>query len=197
MLPAINELSGACYLQFEARAKAVPGETTESGAQKYIDVDHVMVTPQGSHDQLDADAEQWISGKEQIRDQFADQYRKEYSAWKEGQEAPVNGTDIKMWAAITPAQLKQLQAAHVRSVEELAGANDGVIKMLGMGGTTLVERAKAWLASAGDTGKVAAMVEDLTAKVELLKQQGDAKDEQIEALRKHVNAQAPASKRKK
>lgn len=195
----IDELSGACYLQFETRAKAVPGETTESGAQVFVDVDHVLVTPQGSHDQLDVEAEAWISGKEQMRDTFARQYRDEYNAWKEGKEPVVNGTDIKMWPSISPAELKTLQAARVRSVEELAGANDGVIKMLGMGGTTLVERAKAWLASTGSNGKVAAMVEDLQAQINNMQQQMAEKDEQIADLRKMVppEAKQPAAKGKK
>lgn len=56
--------------------------------------------------------------------------------------------------------MKQLLDAKVRTVEDLAQANEETLAMLGMGGRALKDKAVSWLQSAGSTGKT---TEELTA----------------------------------
>jgi hypothetical protein len=63
-----------------------------------------------------------------------------YEAWKEGRDAPVNGTDLKNWPGVTPAQLKTCQNATIRTIEDLAAANADTIRKLGMGGVAMARR---------------------------------------------------------
>jgi hypothetical protein len=50
--------------------------------------------------------------------------------------------------------VKSLLDAKVRTVEDLAQANEETIAMLGMGGRALKDKAVSWLQSANSTGKV-------------------------------------------
>lgn len=82
--------------------------------------------------------------------------RSHYDAWKKGQEAPLNGTPLKMWPAISPAQAKTLHGIGIRTVEELMELGDSDAERTGIFGIrNLRARAKAWKAAAQDTGRIA------------------------------------------
>jgi hypothetical protein len=69
---------------------------------------------------------------------------------------------------ISPSQLLNCQALHILTVEQLAGANEEVLKRLGMGGRSLVDKAKDYLATAKGSGKVVEEIGALRQKTEQL-----------------------------
>lgn len=82
--------------------------------------------------------------------------RPRYEAWKKGQEAPLDGTPLKMWPAINAAQAKTLQGVGIRTVEELMLLTDSDADRIAIFGIrNLKARAKAWKTAAQDTGKIA------------------------------------------
>lgn len=115
-----------------------------------------------------------------------------YQAWKNNQEIPLEGTDIRNWPGVTPAQVKTCHGANIRTLEDLASANDEAVRLLGMGGRALVQKAKAYLESA-DQNKSSEQIAALTVRVEELAESLTSKDEQIAELEQQLkDAQTPA-----
>lgn len=159
------------YVAFETRAIEDRNASIEAGHYVAHDVDYVVITPAGSKDQIERIAEEWLA---QIRKQSAEgkynpvwvqHFEAVYRQWKETNTIPDNGTSIKAWPLLSPAQSATVLAANIRTVEDLAAANEDCIRRLGMGGRDLKAKAVAWLESAKDHGKVAA--ENAALKLEL------------------------------
>lgn len=84
-----------------------------------------------------------------VRQEDRERWPAIYAAFKAGQEAPLDGTPIKEWAAIDRAQAEELAYFNVRTVEALAELSDAaMMKVSPMGGHALREKAKAWLEQA-------------------------------------------------
>lgn len=154
------------YVTFEVIAEEDRAATIEAGHYVAKDVVYAFVTPQGSKDRVPRQVDEWFANlRESVQqDRFPLEWLRhfegQYKAWKEGREAPVNGAPITNWPAVSPAQVKALQNLHIRSVEDLAGANEETLGRIGMGARALKQRAIEWLAAAKDTGK---MAEELAA----------------------------------
>lgn len=182
------------YVQFELRAVEDRAATIESGHYSSRDVAYAMITPAGSKDRIERDAEEWLqhieaqSRAERFPLEWVRAYRMAFEDWKKGNDPVLEGTDVRNWPAISPAQLKTLLAWNVRTVEDLAAANAETLQRLGMGAAALKEKAAQWLASAKNVGEVSekmaalvtenaalkVQVESLQAKVKNLAEQGRA-----------------------
>ena len=101
---------------------------------------------------------------------------------------PENGTSVRNWPVLSPAQTQTLIAAHVMTVEDLAIANEEVIMRLGMGGRALKQRAVDWLQAASSTGKTAEQLTALQVENEALKASNAKMDEQLALLKNQVAA---------
>lgn len=165
------------YVAFETRAEEDRNASIEAGHYVGRDVDYVIITPAGSKDQIERIASEWLA---QIRRQsaegkynpvWAQHFEAVYKQWKETNTIPENGTAIKAWPLLSPAQVATVLAANIRTVEDLAAATEDGIRRLGMGGRDLKNKAVAWLESAKDTGKVAAENAALKAKIDALEAQ--------------------------
>jgi len=159
------------------------------------DVDFVHITPAGSKDCVEREVAEWFPQLERdlaanrIPGQFIDFFKKAYANFKLGLEAPVEGTALSMWPPISPAQLKNCIELGVRSVEDLAAANEELIGRLGMGGRTLSQKASTWLASAkGDGGKISEQLEALRKDNENLKLANEKLQGQLQELVAQVKA---------
>lgn len=159
------------YVEFELRAEEDRAKSIEAGHPVYADVVYAIITPPGGNLVVEKQAEEWVKGKRQ--DPFYRHYKELYEAFLEDREAPVEGTPVELWPAASPAAVKQIRGAGLRTVEDLAVANETSISKMGMGGRALKQKAVSWLESAGDTGKVAeenaamrAMLDDLKETVE-------------------------------
>lgn len=72
----------------------------------------------------------------------------QYRAWKKGQDVPEDGTPLAAWPGLTAEQLEIVRHTGLRSIEELAGANDAVLSQIKLPNTnSLREQAKLFLAS--------------------------------------------------
>lgn len=174
------------YVRFEQRPKVDVKASEERGITVMKDVEYVLITPAYTRDVIVKDVKSW---KEQMERQVAqgampeadrDHYLKVYKHWKEGLEEPLDGTPIKGWQLLSPAQQETLIGMNVRTVEDLARMNDEGCRRFGMGGTEIKQRAMAWLAQA-DKGK---------ASLEMAKLQGE--NEQLKASLEKLQAQVAA-----
>ena len=94
---------------------------------------------------------------------------------------PVNGSDVKHWPGVKPAQLKTCQEAGIKTVEDLALSNADSIRRLGMGGLALVKKAQIYLENAG-TNKAAEQISALELKIEAMESLVKMQSEQITEL---------------
>jgi hypothetical protein len=185
MVEMLQEERHGFYVEFELRPEEDREASIDQGMPVFKDVEFAMITMPGGGLVVDKPINEallyeWKNGDNRRKPPSPFAYRA-YEAWKEGREAPVNGTDLKNWPGVTPAQLKTCQNATVRTIEDLAAANADTIRKLGMGGVAMMEKAKAYLASANQN-KTSEEVSALLVKLEALSDTVKRKDEQISDL---------------
>lgn len=151
------------YVSYELRSVEDRSTSTET-TKAYKDVAFALITPMGSKDRIERVASEWFvqlrrqTEEGRFKHEWLYGLEKQYEAWKNDQEAPVDGTPLKAWPMVTPAQYKTLTDLRLRSVEDLACANEEVISRIGMGGRTLSQKAKEWL----ESSKASAPLEELS-----------------------------------
>jgi hypothetical protein len=139
------------FVRFEKRA--VEDKQASIAQGKYVakDIDYALITPPYSKDVIEQKVDRWLAQLKvdqqngRIPSQWIAQYEMAYEAWKKGQEMPLNGTPIKGWGIISPAQQETLIRMHILTVEELANINDEGKKRIGMGASDLKNKADIWL----------------------------------------------------
>lgn len=160
------------YVVFEIRAEEDRTATIESGSPKFRDVDYAIITPAGSKDRVEREVKAWFEHldrevtSQRFPIEWLGNFKAQYAAWKDGREAPLDGTPIIRWPAVTPAQVKDLLGLKIKTVEDLAAANEETLKRLGMGARALKQQAVEWLASANDIGKVSSRITALEIRNE-------------------------------
>lgn len=165
------------YVNFERRPIEDRNASIAQGRYMTKDVDFVVITPIGSKDRIPRQIDEWFTQlDQQVREEripldWAQQYKRAYEAWKTGQEIPLNGTPIKGWGLLSPAQQANVLGADIRTVEDLAQMSDEAMKRIGMGALELREKAQAWLRSAGSQGKMAQEAAGNQAKIRQLEKQ--------------------------
>ena len=172
----------------------------EAGFKVFKDVDFAHITPIGSKDRIERRVDDWfahlaseVEGGRFMED-WLRQYRGAYDAWKQGQEIPVNGTAIRTWSVLSPAQVKSLLELHVRTVEDLAQANEETIRRLGMGGRDLKNKAMTWLESAKNVGSVTERCVALAAENKELQESVARLTAIVNELRGELAAQSKQAK---
>lgn len=163
-------------VRFERRAKEDRAASLEKGHYATKDVDFALITPPYSKDCIEQEVDDWMRiMNEQVQQDrmpanWRDKYVEAYNAWKRGEEVPLDGTAIKSWPVISPAQRQNLIAMGVATVEDLAQINDEGMRRYGMGGLDLKQKAQAWLAASKDVGQVTQQIAALQADNETLRQ---------------------------
>lgn len=175
----------APYVRFERTVKEDKKASTEAGHFVGRDVDVVKVTPPDSKDIFIQNAADWFQQREvdvqggRFPPDWLRKFREQYEAWKQGQELPPDGTPIKGWDVISPAQRETLIAMHVLTVEDAAELKEDELRRVGMGGVEIRNKARAWLAQRGDKGP-------LTMKMAALQAENDTLKVQVETLTRQV-----------
>lgn len=173
------------YVRFERVAVEDKAATLKAGHYVAKDVDMALITPPYSKDIFKIKVSQWLENLKQdvangrLPQEWADNYREAYRRWQNGQEMPLNGTAIKGWGVISPAQQETLIKINVLTVEDLAGINDEGIKRIGMGAVDLKNKAVAWLAQLQDKGP-------LTVKMAAVESENAALKDSVEILTRQV-----------
>lgn len=97
-----------------------------------------------------------------------------YKAYREGKKVAVQGTPLEAWSLVSPAQVRNLKANNIFTVEDLSGLSDAGIQNIGMGGLDLVRKANLWLKSAEGNSEISKVIADnrrLSTEVDDLKRQ--------------------------
>lgn len=158
------------YVRFERVAVEDVQATLEAGHYVAKDMDMALITPNYSKDVMKYKVKAWFSILEQdvrngrIPEAWLVNYKKAYEAFKAGQEMPLNGTAIRGWGIISPAQQETLIKMNVLTVEDLSMMNDEGLKRIGMGAIELKNKAKNWLLQLKDSGALAVQMADLQKK---------------------------------
>lgn len=153
------------------------------------DVDFAIITPVGSKDRIPREVIAWLSDldarvrEERMPGAWRDQYRAAYESWKRGESVPLNGTAIKGWAILSPAQQQNIISANILTVEDLAQVNDEASRRIGMGAIELRDKAIAWLKSATSSGVVTQENAALKSQVRTLEAQVKSLTEMVEGLK--------------
>jgi hypothetical protein len=179
------------YVEFVQVPEEDREQTIETGSLTYKDVDFAHITPMGSKDRIERRVSDWFEllEREVAADRFPrewlTQYKAAYAAWKEGKEIPIEGTPLITWPVVSPAQLKTLVSLKLRSVEDLAQANEETLRRIGMGGVELKQRAANWLKAASG-GKIAEQLTALQIRLTQLEERNKTLEEQNTSLKAQV-----------
>lgn len=181
------------FVRFERRGEEDRNASLAQGRYVERDVDVALVTPAGSRDVMIHKVDEWLTNlRRNVNDgrmpqEWLDGYQSKYEHWKRGEELPLDGTPIKGWGVISPAQQKNLVSINVLTVEDLARLNDEGLRRIGMGANDLKNKAIAWLRQLDDKG-------GLTQENSALKAENAALKSQVEALSKQLEVMLMSAK---
>lgn len=176
------------YVRFERRAVEDKSASVREGRFVSKDLDFALVTPPYSRDVFEQVAKDWFAqmkrevAARRLPAEWYERYVDSYERWKRGEEMPLNGTPIKGWGVLSPAQQKNLITLNILTVEDLAAVNDEGIRRIGMGGSELRDRAKAWLSQTKDKGPLTMENAALKAENRALKAQLEQLDARVKDL---------------
>ena len=125
---------------------------------------------------------------------WAEKFRRMYELWKQGQEMPLEGTPIKGWGVISPAQQETLIRMHVLTVEQLAAITSEGTNRIGMGGIEMKHKAEAWLNTLKKAGRPTMEIALLRKENAQLKVNQELLESKIEELTQFVNKLESAKK---
>lgn len=150
------------YVVFKMIPQEDRAASEESGHYVSKDVCFAVITPQGSKDKIERNADEWIKyitdqAKEgRFPQEWVSGYKHALAEYREGREVPESGTPIVNWPALSEAQRENILRANIRTVEDLANANEAACAEIGMGARALKQQAQAWLDASEGVGKTAA-----------------------------------------
>lgn len=163
--PQVNFSGPKPHLRFYTEAVEHPGKSAQEGRPIFENRDFVAITNPGSRDEVVREA------KEKAKQ---DPYvAHAYKFWKETQEQPSDGTPLEQVPFLNPAQVRELKALNIMSLEALAELPD-TAKQRFMGGHDLQRKAKAFLQAAKDSAfatKVQGELDAANQQIAFLKDQ--------------------------
>lgn len=182
------------YVTFETKGLEDRAASIEKGHYCTVDIDYAIITPQGSKDRIEREVKDWFANLSQqslegrFPREWLTHFQASYKAWKDGQELPLSGTPILTWPVVSPAQVKSLLEAQIRTVEDLAGANEESLSRIGMGGRSLKDKAVSWMTQASSGGKVTEELSSMRQANADLKARNDTLEKQLRELAAKVAA---------
>ena len=196
MLGELEREDRPAFVRFERRPVEDAAATLKAGRSICKDIDYALVTPPYSKDCVEYKVTTWKTNLERnvlrkkVSPDWVKQWMAQYDAWKEGNEAPVNGTDIRNWSVLSPAQVKNVIAAGCRTVEDLAQINDQGLRYIGMGANELKKKANTYLQAATDHGPVVIKNAELERENAQLKGTIESLQSQMNTLSQSVHTLA-------
>jgi hypothetical protein len=175
------------YVQFFLDAVEDQEATEREGRPIFKNVEFIRIIPP---------ANEMSSGEERITiagEQYKKRFAHDYKLFKATQAEVVDGTPIKTWPAVSIAQVKELQAHGIQTIEQLTEL-EGKELRLNPWLQPFKEKADAWINSINSQGEVlrlTAEVQELRKTIDFMKEE---KEELIASL-KAANAINTASKK--
>lgn len=161
-----------------------PKRTAEEGRPIYDDQERVRLFVAGDpYNQVVHPVDQ------EKRERFPEAYR----AFKEKREMHIEGTPIRQWALLTPANIAEFEAIKIFSVEALAQVPDSSLQRV-MGLREWREKAKTWLAVNKDSAAAVKYAEEnvrLNDEIGELKRQMAELGAQVTAMNRQQAAVNP------
>lgn len=166
------------FVMFEMRPVEDRNASIAAGHVVMRDVPFIILVPHGSEGKtrIENSYEDWLRnikgrggelrapgagpetpsmGAARFPQVWLDKIQAGYEAWRRGEELEVEGTPLRNWPVIGQSQRMNCEAAHIRTIEELAEASDSALELVGMGAIALRQRARDWLkANEGEGGKL-------------------------------------------
>jgi len=188
------------YVRFEKRVIEDRNASLKAGHFVGRDIIYALITPPGSKDVIVREVEStrneqgviinqgWLDYLDtqvqegRIPDVFVDSYKRAYDKYKKGEDLPLNGTPIKTWPPLSPAQITNLIALNIHTVEDLAALNEEGKARFGMGIVELQRKAKNWLEESQSIGAAVARLTALETEFKDLKDQNERQRGLIEKL---------------
>lgn len=161
--------------------KYVPDPTD---AAKMLPVDYVVYGPVGSLDRSKIMEKVSRIAKVQGDDETEnpavliakmrwDSIRPRYEAWKKGQEMPIDGTPLAAWNALSSEDADMLKTNKIYTVEDIVAVPESAFAKMGMPNSrSLIQQAKAFLASA-DANRAAATMSAMQTEMAAMRAELD------------------------
>jgi len=188
-------------VRFEQVAIEDRNASISAGRKIYRDENHVFVRQQGSHDEVEKNAEEWLAQKnrEAMEDKFppqlAEAYQKKYEMWLKGVTV-MDGTPLKECPSFSKAEVLTLAGAGVHSLEDLAELPEAGLQNVGIGSRELRERARDLMKAANGPGKLAEEMNAMRVAMEAMKVVNDSIKAENATLLAHVDDLKKSSDRK-
>jgi len=160
------------YVRFEVREVKDGPASLAAGHYVAKDEEWALISALGSSDIVPKKAEKWFEivktnvarGREPAK--HLEMYQEIYDRWKKGLEPPVDGTSVKNWNALSPAQCANLISVGLRTIEDVAQAPDDSMRRYGMGIQDLKNKAKAWLQAANPLAEEVTQLKNQNAQLQ-------------------------------
>ncbi len=164
-MPQTNFNGPKPLLRFYTEAVEMTGKSAQEGRPIFENRDMVAIINPGSRDEVVR-----IAKDKAKQDPYVAQA---YKIWKETQEQPSDGTPLEQVPFLNPAQVRELKALNILSLEALADLPDAA-KQRFMGGHDLQRKAKALMQAAKDSAfatKVQSELDAANQQIAFLKDQ--------------------------
>ena len=165
------------FIRFELVAVDDVKKTNEVGYRVTKDVERVFVMQGGSRDENEIDALPWIeqlqfkinnASHDAYPQEWVNQIKSKYEAWKKGHEIPVFGTHVRECPLYSPAQVKNFIALNILTAEDVAAMTEEALQRVGMGGRELREKTREWLSKREATAGALKENEELKIQIAAL-----------------------------
>jgi hypothetical protein len=152
------------FIEFYREAKMDKPASEALGRRVTKDVNMVRIVPKGGSLVLEKTPEEWIQQlKNKSINQAHDAYPLDwinqielgYESWKKGFDAPLNGTSVKEWAYLSPAQSENLIGLRILTIEDVSEMTEEALGNYGMGARELRDKAKEYLKGKSVSDEVA------------------------------------------
>lgn len=164
------------YVEFYRGHKLNGAQSTQAGRPIHDPVDMMKLIHPGERD---------IHHLE-VREEHKFQFPRQWAAYQAGRSAEAqSGTPIETLYPNDPEMVKQFQALHIYTAEQMAGLTEQGISRLGMGGRAHVERAQKFLehaAKMSGASKLQAELDDEREKRLALEEKMERMERQMAAL---------------
>lgn len=171
------------FVEFYQDAILNSFKSEETGHPVYDEVDMINIMTVGNKTTF-KNKVKMVSDANGLSD--PERFPAQWAAYKAQKEQLPDGMPLAEWPAITKAHALNLRGLKVFTVEQLAEIPDNNIDFLGLGGRTLRDKAKAWLARSIDTGEISrliARIDALETDNKMLKEQLKEKNQPEETPR--------------
>lgn len=163
----------APFISFERKAIEDKQKSLQYGRYIAKDVDYVTIHSPYSRDTVIYPVDKWLENSEEkvmrgsLKQEWFEDWKKKHSIWLSRQASPANGTPVRGWGVLSPAQQETVISLDVLTVEDIVRSD----KMhLIEGGKEIKQKAVTWLQALNDRGPLIQKLSELTAENDRLKE---------------------------